>query len=79
MVSTADKIEQYIDDIERPGRAALKAGPSVWFVISTFRLCEGDLQATAHEFDVPVEAIEAVAYYKRHKALIDARIEMNRA
>jgi uncharacterized protein (DUF433 family) len=39
---------------------------------------ENDLAQVARDYDVPVEAVEAVyAYYQRHRPVIDARIAAN--
>ncbi len=80
MTLTTEAIEQYIDDAEGPDRAALKLGPSVWFVIASLRTYGNDLGKVAYEFDVPLAAVEAaVAYYEQNRACIDARIELNQA
>jgi uncharacterized protein (DUF433 family) len=75
-------IEQYIEqDPSRPGRynARLKDyGVHVWALISYLQVVDWDVERTAHDYDVPREAVEAaLAYYREHKDIIDARIEAN--
>jgi uncharacterized protein (DUF433 family) len=65
----------------RPGKdeARLKrSGVSVWAIIGYWKANNGDVAGTAAEYAVPIEAVEAaVAYYERHKALIDNRLAAN--
>lgn len=80
MATGSDVIEKYIDARGGPADAALKAGPSVWFVIACLRTYNGDVKTVAYELDVPVKAVEAaMAYYEQSRLPIDARIEMNKA
>jgi len=47
----------------------------VYALIGYLPVVGGDLRQVAGAYDVPVEAVEAaVAYYHRHRAIIDARI-----
>ncbi len=51
---------------------------SVWALIGYLDAVGGDMQQVARDYDVPLEAVEAaVAFYRRHKILIDARIAAN--
>lgn len=72
-------IDQYIDESWGVADARLKPwGTHVWAVIGYLKAAGGDVEWVAGGFDVPTEAIQAArAYYKRHKALIDARLAMN--
>ncbi len=49
----------------------------VWALVGRFKGV-GDVATVAKDYDVPVESVEAVlAYYERHKAVIDDRIAWN--
>ena len=51
---------------------------SVTAVITQLRLAHGDRAAAARAYELPSEAIDAaLAYYHRHRAVIDARITLN--
>ena len=51
---------------------------SVWALIGYLRMVDGDVACTAEGYKVPQEAVEAaLAYYRRHKALIDGRLAAN--
>lgn len=72
-------IARYIQrDPNRLGRDLARTGTeqgtvAVWVVISYLKGAEIPEVATA--YDVPEEAIvAAIAYYRRHRALIDARL-----
>lgn len=50
----------------------------VWAIVGHWRAVGGDVWQVADDYEVPTEAVEAaLAYYRRHRALIDARIEAN--
>jgi uncharacterized protein (DUF433 family) len=71
-------IEQYIEpNPARPGKADARLagyGVSVWALVSYFEAAHGDVARVAADYDVPREAVEAaLAYYRRHKDVIDAR------
>ncbi len=52
-------------------------GVSVWAIIGYWQ-ATGDIAEVAAGYDVPVEAVEAaLAYYKRNRAIIDARLDGN--
>ena len=71
--------DQYIDDSSGVADARLKPwGMHAWAVIGYLKAAGGDEEWVAGGYDVPVEAVQAAqAYYKKHKALIDARLTMN--
>jgi uncharacterized protein (DUF433 family) len=55
-------------------------GVSVWALIGYLRGAHASVEQVAHDYDLPVEAVEAAnAYYRRHKRLIDSRIAVNDA
>src|SRR5713226_8028601 len=72
-------IAQYVEENpRRPGplHARLKeSGVEIWALISYLhKAMQGDRAATARDYDIPLEAVEAAdAYYRRNQALIDAR------
>ncbi len=77
-------IARYID-ADPNGRGPAEArlveyGTSVWALVAYWRACEGDAAAVAQDHHIPIEAVEAaLAYYERHKSLIDARLLLNSA
>ena len=53
-------------------------GVSVWSIIAYLHVVGDDVAQVAADYALPSEAVEAaVAYYRRHKDLIDARIVAN--
>lgn len=51
----------------------------VWAIIGHLPAVDGDPRGVARDYDLPEEAVAAaLAYYQRHRWLIDARIEENR-
>lgn len=62
-----------------PDEARVKEyGVSVWAIIAHLRAVGGDAARVAEDYALPKEAVEAaIAYYHRHKDLIDARIVAN--
>ena len=62
-----------------PSNVRIKGyGNSVWALVGDLGAVDGDLHALAWEFDLPVEAVEAaMAYYRAHKEVIDARLAAN--
>jgi uncharacterized protein (DUF433 family) len=77
-------IEQHIDANPRglgPAEARLlEYGTSVWALVAYLEACGGDVEAVATDYEVPMEAVEAaLAYYRRNKAIIDARLTLNSA
>lgn len=55
-------------------------GVAVWALITHLAATDNDKAETAADYDLEVDAVEAaVRYYCRHRALIDARILLNRS
>jgi uncharacterized protein (DUF433 family) len=53
---------------------------SVWALVGYLRGTDGTIERVATDYDLPIEAVEAaMAYYRRHQALIDSRIAVNDA
>ena len=51
---------------------------SVWAIVGYWKANGGDAARVASDYDVPVEAIDAaLAWYQRHRDVIDARLEAN--
>ena len=78
-----DLIARYIErDPYYPGEAEARVNPGwihVWAIIGELEGLDGDVPAVAEGFRIPCEAVEAaLAYYRRHKAAIDARLHANR-
>jgi hypothetical protein len=84
-VDQAALIAHYVEDNPRrpgPVHARLKeSGIEIWALIGyLYKAMHGDRVATARDYDIPLEAIEAAdAYYRCHQAAIDARIAVNAA
>lgn len=77
-----DLIARYIEpNPHRPGldEARLREyGVAVWAIAGYWEGYKGDADRVAKDFAVPRQAVEAaIAYYQRHKSLIDARIAAN--
>jgi uncharacterized protein (DUF433 family) len=77
-------IAKYIDPDPHgygPAEARLlRYGVSVWALIGALPAANDDIVQVAADYDLPLEAVEAaVAYYRHHRALIDARLLLNRA
>jgi len=85
-------VERYIDEGLRmeahPGiafrdgpagrRAGLRRGPDVWEVVSTLRVNDGSIGATAEILDLPEREVRiAIAYYGDHAEEIDEWISAN--
>lgn len=72
-------LADYIDQGWGVADARLKAsGVQVWAIIGYLKAAQGDEEWVAGGYDIPVEAVRAArAYYKKHKAAIDARLAMN--
>ena len=55
-------------------------GVSVWALVGYLQGTKERAQRVAADYALPVEAVEAsMAYYHRHRALIDSRIAVNDA
>ena len=53
---------------------------SVWAIVGYLQMVDGDAERTARDYRIPGEAVEAVlAYYRRHREAIDARLAANLA
>src|SRR5690348_14999026 len=53
-------------------------GTSVWALVALWRGRKGDIAQVARDHDLPEEAVRAaLAYYDRHRILIDHRIWIN--
>ncbi len=57
-----------------------ESGVPVWAIIGHLPAADGDLDVVASDYGVPREVVEAaIAYYERNRALVDARLMMNRS
>ncbi len=53
-------------------------GVSVWALVGALPMAGGDIDRLAEAYGLPRQAVEgALAYYRQHKALIDARLLLN--
>jgi uncharacterized protein (DUF433 family) len=84
MAHDDDLIERYIDPASRRRGAAeariAGAGVHVWALVGAW-LDEGeDAGQVAADYGLPREAVEAaLAYYDRHRAVIDAQLTLHAA
>jgi uncharacterized protein (DUF433 family) len=64
-----------------PSEAQLvERGVSVWALINYLHAVGNDIAEAAAGYDLVPEAVEAaIRYYRRHQALIDAKILLNRS
>jgi uncharacterized protein (DUF433 family) len=74
----ADHIELNPD---KPGldEARIKGyGVAVWELIAYYQAANGDIGMFARDYEIPAVYVEAaLAYYKRHQVLLNARIAIN--
>jgi uncharacterized protein (DUF433 family) len=53
---------------------------AVWALVGYLRMVDGDIARVAADYDLPREAVDAaLAYYRQHRAAIDARLAANGA
>ncbi|TAK20102.1 MAG: hypothetical protein EPO26_18555 [Chloroflexota bacterium] len=67
-------------DFRAGGRADARTsgGVPIWALIGHLRVVEGGVDEVASAYDLPREEVEAaLAYYRRNKAYIDARLLLN--
>lgn len=57
----------------------IESGVPVWALAGQYLAGAGDVAEIAADYALPCEAVEAaLAYYRRHQAVIDARLAANR-
>ncbi len=70
------------DDPYRPGPADVRIKDSyihVWAMVGALRNYDFDVEAVAAEYEIPAEHVRAaLAYYRQHPQVIDARLAANR-
>jgi uncharacterized protein (DUF433 family) len=77
-------IARYVElDPERPSKANARLKVShvpVWALAGYSGTVGGDVDRIAEDYDLPREEVEAaLAFYERHKVIIDDRLAANRA
>lgn len=79
-------IRRYVDpnwDRYPSGRADARLrdfGVPVWALVGHLRAVGNDVDRVAADYELPREAVDAaLAFYRRHKDLIDARLILNTA
>jgi uncharacterized protein (DUF433 family) len=56
------------------------SGVPVWTIVWDLRAVDGNADQVRRDYEISAEELEAaLAYYRRHRAAIDARLEMNAA
>jgi uncharacterized protein (DUF433 family) len=81
-VTDRELIAGYIEpNPNRPGAANARIigyAVSVWALVGYLEAVPGDVARVAHDYHVPIEAVEAaLAYYRQHRELIDDRLAAN--
>jgi uncharacterized protein (DUF433 family) len=57
----------------------IDSGVPVWALVGQYLAGAGDSTQLAADYAIPCDAVEAaLAYYRRHQAVIDARLALNR-
>lgn len=78
---TDDLIAKWIEvsEFDGPHQARIKDhGTPVWILAARLPVHSFDGRALAAEYDLPWEAFQAaMAFYDRHRAVIDARVLLN--
>lgn len=77
-------IQHYIElNPHRPGAddaRLIDSGVAVWAIIGYWLAAGRDRYRVAEDYAIPVAAVDAaIAYYRRHQAIIEARIAANAA
>ena len=78
-------IERHVDpSFDRYGGRAdarlKESGASIWAIVTFLDVYEGDREEVAGHFGISREEIDAaLAYYRRNKRFVDARITLNEA
>ena len=83
-MSADELIQRYVEaNPHRPGldEARLRDyGVPVWALVGHLEAVDDDICQVASDYHLPREAVEAaLAYYRRYRPLIDARIAANAA
>jgi uncharacterized protein (DUF433 family) len=83
-VPATELIDRYIEPNPHiPGEDEVRIvgyGVPVWALIGHFKAVNQDRCVVAHDYALPLEAVDAaLAFYHRHRAVIDARIAANAA
>jgi uncharacterized protein (DUF433 family) len=81
-VTDQELIDKHIEpNPYRPGAAEARVveyAVPVWALVGHLEAVHGDIAQVAHDYRLPREVVEAaLAYYRRYKTLIDARLEAN--
>lgn len=82
-LSDTELIELYVDASPSVGGAAearlRRSWVPVWAVIGQIPVAGNNVESLAEAYDIPAEEAEAaLAYYRRHRDVIDARLDANR-
>jgi len=81
-IDTDALIAQYIEpNPHRGGIAEARLRDSarpIWALVAYWHAAAQDAQRVADDYQIPLPAVDAaISYYRRHKAVIDARIAAN--
>lgn len=76
-----DLIVQHIDADWGLDEAYVRgAGTPVWALVAYLDVAQGRVEQVAHDYGLTRDQVDAaLAYYRQHKAVIDARLLLNEA
>ncbi len=78
-MTAIDLISEHIEEMP-VGARLRKYSVEVWILVAQLPYADGDLSRLAADYAIPREALEAaLAYYRRHKKVIDAQTMINAA
>jgi uncharacterized protein (DUF433 family) len=79
MEKNAALLDEHIIPTADPSEARLRGyGIHVWAIVGYWRAVQGDAACVARDYAVPLDVVRAaLAYYERHKPVIDARLAAN--
>jgi uncharacterized protein (DUF433 family) len=81
-VRQKDLVDEYIECVSGRGPAGARLrgyGVDVWALVMYFKeVAKGDPEVLARDYQIPREAVNAaLAFYRQHRRIIDARIVDN--
>ena len=73
--------EHMVPDSQHPGIGDARVagyGVHVWALVGHLETVDGDISRVARDYCLPIEVVEAaLAYYRQHREIIDARRAAN--
>lgn len=76
-MAATDPIAHYVEE-GSAGARLRESGVEIWALVAQLPAMDGNVARLASAYGVPAEVVQAaLAYYQRHKELIDAQIALN--